>query len=221
MSFQSRPKSVAVIVAHPDDETLWAGGAILSQPSWEWFILSLCRGDDPDRAPKFYQTLSILQADGKMSDLDDGPEQIPLDSNHIQERIIELLPSRHFDQIITHSPAGEYTRHRRHEEIGQAVIRLWYLEKIQADELWTFAYEDGRKRYRPRPIASAHVYQTLPENIWQKKYNLITGTYGFPTGGFEAETTPRAEAFWRFSDSTAAQHLLTNEVFQRESFTAI
>jgi LmbE family N-acetylglucosaminyl deacetylase len=32
------PKSVAVIIAHPDDETLWAGGIILSHPSWLWFI---------------------------------------------------------------------------------------------------------------------------------------------------------------------------------------
>ena len=221
MSFQSRPKSVAVIVAHPDDETLWAGGTILSQPSWQWFILSLCRGDDPDRAPKFFQALKTLQANGNMSDLDDGPEQIPLDSNQLQKKITELLPARHFDPIITHSPAGEYTRHRRHEEIGRAVIRLWHSGKIQSDELWTFAYEDGEKHHLPRPIASAHVYQTLPENIWQKKYNLITRTYGFPEGGFEAETTPRAEAFWRFSDATTAHHWLTNEVFQLESSTAI
>src|SRR5215216_5029704 len=93
MSFPSRPKSVAVIVAHPDDETLWSGGTILSQPSWGWFILSLCRRDDPDRAPKFYQTLEILRAEGKMSNLDDGPEQTPLDGKQIQERIIRLLPS--------------------------------------------------------------------------------------------------------------------------------
>ena len=221
MSFQSRPKSIAVIVAHPDDETLWAGGTILSQPSWEWFILSLCRGDDPDRAPKFYQALNILEADGIMSDLDDGPEQVPLDSNQLQDRIIELLPVKYFDRIITHSPAGEYTRHRRHEEIGQAIIELWCSEKIQTNELWTFAYEDGGKHYWPRPIASAHIYQMLPEDIWQRKYNLITETYGFPKGGFEAETTPRAEAFWRFRDSTTAQNWLTNEVFQRESFTVI
>jgi LmbE family N-acetylglucosaminyl deacetylase len=27
-------KSVAIIVAHPDDETLWAGGEILNNPLW-------------------------------------------------------------------------------------------------------------------------------------------------------------------------------------------
>ena len=156
-----------------------------------------------------------------MSNLDDGPEQTPLDGKQIQERIIRLLPSRHFDLVISHSPAGEYTRHLRHEEIGESVIALWHTEKIQTDELWTFAYEDGGKRHLPQPIPSAHVYQTLPGDIWQKKYNLITGTYGFQNGGFEAQTTPRAEAFWRFTNSTEARRWLTNKVFQYESFTVI
>jgi LmbE family N-acetylglucosaminyl deacetylase len=165
--------------------------------------------------------LEILRAEGNMGDLDDGPEQISLDAEQIQDRIVRLLPSNRFDLIITHSPAGEYTRHRRHEEIGDAVIMLWHAGKIQADELWMFAYEDGDKRYLPRPIRSAHIYQALPEDIWQKKYNLITGIYGFQKGGFEAETTPRAEAFWRFTDSKEAQDWLTNKVFQHESFTTI
>ena len=28
---------VAVVVAHPDDETLWAGGLLLSHPEWSPF----------------------------------------------------------------------------------------------------------------------------------------------------------------------------------------
>ena len=50
-------KSVAVIVAHPDDETLWAGGTILSHPEWKWFIVSLCRGNDQDRSVRFITSL--------------------------------------------------------------------------------------------------------------------------------------------------------------------
>jgi hypothetical protein len=221
MIFQSGTKSVAVIVAHPDDETLWAGGTILMQPSWDWFILSLCRGNDTDRAPKFQRALQVLNAQGTMSDLDDGPEQTPLDKEPVQEKIIQLLPSQRFDRIISHSPAGEYTRHRRHEEVGEAVIALWLAGRLQAHELWTFAYEDGGKRYLPQPIRFAHIYQTLPDDIWQKKYHLITETYGFPQGGFEAQTTPRAESFWKFIDATKAHYWLENEVFQHESFTVI
>ena len=214
-------RSVAVIVAHPDDETLWAGGTILSQPTGGWFILSLCRGSDPDRAPRFFQALKTLRAEGKMGDLDDGPDQIPLQRNEINEAIMQMLPHKHFDLVISHSPAGEYTRHRRHEEIGEAVILLWQAGRIQADELWTFAYEDGEKRYLPQPITAAHIYKALPEDIWQKKYHVITQIYGFQKDGFEAETTPRAEAFWRFTNPGEAQHWLTNKVFQHESSIVI
>jgi LmbE family N-acetylglucosaminyl deacetylase len=209
-------KSVAVIVAHPDDETLWAGGTILSQPAWRCLIITLCRASDSDRAPKFYQALRALGAEGAMGDLDDGPEQLPLPANEIQDAILQLLPPHHFDLLISHNPAGEYTRHLRHEETGEAVITLWQARKLSAEELWTFAYEDGGKQYRPRPIKNAPIYHNLPESIWQKKYGIITGIYGFPKHGFEAETTPRAEAFWSFNNPMDAQHWLVNKVFQHE-----
>ncbi len=221
MDFPSTAKSVAVIVAHPDDETLWLGGTILNQPAWRWFILSLCRQSDPDRSPKFFQALKALGADGQMCDMDDGPEQTPLSKIDLDEMIIASLPDKDFDLIISHNPAGEYTRHLRHEEIGEAVIRLWCKGRLRANELWTFAYEDGHKSYFPQPIKNAHYYQVLPEEIWQKKYNIITETYGFQKGGFEAETTPRAEAFWQFEDSAIAQQWLTKKVFQHESFTVV
>ena len=42
-------ENAVVIVAHPDDETLWAGGTILMHPETHWTILTLCRTSDPDR----------------------------------------------------------------------------------------------------------------------------------------------------------------------------
>lgn len=214
-------KEVAVIVAHPDDETLWAGGMILSQPSWRCFIATLCRASDTDRAPRFFQAVKALGAEGKMGDLDDGPEQVPLAENKLRKAILQLLPRKHFDLVISHNPAGEYTRHRRHEEIGKAIINLWDCGKLSTDELWTFAYEDGGKQYRPQPIKTATVYHVLPEAIWQKKYNIITATYGFQKDGFEAETTPRVEAFWQFTDPKESRRWLENKLFQYESSSLI
>jgi len=203
-------KAVAVIVAHPDDETLWAGGTILSHPSWNWYIIALCRASDRDRAPKFFQTLKLLGAKGFMGDLDDGPEQKPLDEKEVEHAILQLLPSMHFDLIISHNPNGEYTRHVRHEEISKAVITLWHAGKISANELWTFAYEDGAKEYYPKSIKAATIYRVLTKRIWLKKYSMITETYGFGKNSFEAKTTPQTESFWQFTNPLDAKKWVNN-----------
>jgi len=190
-----RAARVAIVVAHPDDETLWTGGLLLSHPEWSPFIVTLCRGKDSDRAPKFQQVMGYLGATGVMGDLDDGPEQIPLSDTCVQEAILSLLPSQPFDLLLTHAPAGEYTRHRRHEEASRAVQALWLDGKIRATSLWEFAYEDAGGSYFPKPRLDADITLPLSEAIWSRKYDLITRVYGFKRTSWEAQTTPRTEAF--------------------------
>ena len=205
-----KTKSVAIIVAHPDDETLWAGGTILNHPMWNCFIVSVCRGSDKDRAPKFYKALKILNSVGVMGDLDDGSEQTPLDVIELEQTIISLLPKRYYDLIITHNPSGEYTQHVRHEEVSKAVINLWNNNKINTVELHTFAYEDGGKKYYPRAIKEASIYNKLSQETWKRKYTILNNTYGFEKDSWELETTPREESFWSFSNSIDANKWLKN-----------
>lgn len=205
---QLAKKNVAVIIAHPDDETLWAGGTILSNPDWKVFVVCMSRKSDADRSVKFFKALQLLKVAGIMGDLDDGPDQKPLVENELQTAILDLLPGRHFDLIISHNPQGEYTRHLRHEEVGKAVINLWYSGKLTACELHVFAYEDDNKAYFPQAIANANVYHTLSKQVFQKKYSIITETYGFGKNSWEAQTTPKAEAFWQFTDPHEAKKWL-------------
>lgn len=187
----------AVIVAHPDDETLWAGGTILMNPRVEWTVVTLCRGDDPDRAPRFHQAMQALGARGATGSLDDGAAQAPLALENVRQTILSLLPEHTFDLVITHSPQGEYTRHRRHEEVSQAAADLLARGELTAGEAWVFAYEDGGGNYLPRPIRNSDITVKMPEEVWQRKYGIITVAYGFGPDTFEARTTPRSEAFRR------------------------
>jgi hypothetical protein len=98
---------VGLIVAHPDDETLWAGGTILMHPAWQWFILCLCRGIDPPPAlPGFLKALTALRSEGAMGDLDDGPGQYPLDEKEVEGAILRLVPPDHFASNIHGEPTG-------------------------------------------------------------------------------------------------------------------
>lgn len=192
-----------VIVAHPDDETLWAGGLIVTHTQWRWTIVSLCRRNDPDRAPKFFKVLDRLGAAGVMGALDDGPDQRPLAATTVEAAVRALLPAPGWDVVVTHSPFGEYTRHRRHEEVSRAVTTLWERGELVTRDLRLFAYEDGERRYLPRAIDRAHRRDALDSATFETKRQLIEDVYGFSPGSWEAQVTPKTEAFWCFEDVVA------------------
>ena len=192
-----------MIVAHPDDETLWAGGFLLENTKYSWTIVTICRGSDSDRAEKFLRAMKRLGGTGVMADLDDGPDQRPLEAGLIESAILSLLPRTDYELLVTHSPFGEYTRHRRHEETSRAVTELWARGQLKAPELWLFAYEDGDKQYLPRAIERAHVKNKLDEGVWKEKADIIRNTYGFESDSWETRATPGVEAFWCFNDVQA------------------
>jgi len=200
---KSRPRA-AVVVAHPDDETLWCGGYILTHPEFLWHVVTLCRASDPDRAPKFRRVLQQLGADGEMADLDDGPDQAPLPIEQVQHTIVRLLSARSYKLILTHGPLGEYTRHRRHQECCRAAVELWQTGSINTERLWMFAYEDGGRAYLPRVRDDADRRDMLSDGIWLEKRKLITDVYEYGADSWEAQTTPREEGFWCFDSAQVA-----------------
>jgi LmbE family N-acetylglucosaminyl deacetylase len=199
----------AVVVAHPDDEILWVGGTLLMNSNCHWTVVTLCRRSDPDRAPKFFKVLKYLGAAGTMGDLDDGPEQNPLVPSKVRETVLDLLAgNRSYDVLFTHSPYGEYTRHRRHEEVGWALCDLWTAGDLQLGELRLFAYEDEQGSRSPTAIPTAHSGVHLPERVFEEKMRIITDLYGFAPEGWEARACPRVEAFWCFGRPGALAHWL-------------
>jgi hypothetical protein len=171
---------------------------MLMRSEAKWQVITLCRGSDRERSDKFFRAMEMFGASGAMGDMDDGPDQSPLSDREVQKTILSLLAPVRFDLIITHGLWGEYTRHLRHEETSRAVLALRKMDELSVGRIWTFAYEDGGGKYLPRCARDADIRIRLPEDIWQKKYDVITEIYGFAADSFEARTTPREEAFWNF-----------------------
>lgn len=205
----------AVIVAHPDDECLWAGGVLLMQRRRRWKVVTLCRGGDPDRSARFYRAAERFGAVGIMADLDDSPGQDELNQSVVEQAIVSLVGGSDYGCVYTHSPFGEYTRHRRHEETGLAVLSLWEQQALRIRQLWVFAYEDEGGLGLARAIPDAHRKLTLPENIWLQKRAIITDTYGFTEDSFEARTTPRSEAFWVFESPAQMREWMNRKTSER------
>src|SRR3989344_13962 len=126
-------KEALVIIAHPDDETIWMGGTILKNKSWNWTIFSLCRKSDQDRAPKFKKVCDFYKANSIISDLDDEL-LMPLKTEEVIKKIQEILPKKKYNTIFTHGENGEYG-HLRHKEVHKAVKEMIKNKALKAKEI--------------------------------------------------------------------------------------
>ena len=196
-----------VIVAHPDDETIWMGGTILRNEDWEWTILSLCRKNDPDRVPKYHKVCNLFGARAIISDLDDEHLK-PLQIKEVENKILENLKDLDYDYIFTHGKNGEYG-HLRHKETHLAVTSLVNSKKLQCTKLFYFNY--GLSNQAVPSIPSLRIPTAIKKNAdWhlelnQKELNskrdIIQNKYGFQQLSFETLSCQNLEAFTLFKDT--------------------
>ena len=187
-----------IIVAHPIEETLLAGGLMQMVPHWRWRVISFCPGPNRERRRTFFEAMKRFEAMGSIADLNEGYTQQPLHDETVESEIELELPNSDFDLVITHNPFGEYSRHIRHEEVSRGVTSLWKRRLLRAKELWYFAYSDEERAHLPSAIETAHLSVSLSETVWQRKQEIMSDVYGFSKESWAYRTTPRHEAFWRF-----------------------
>jgi LmbE family N-acetylglucosaminyl deacetylase len=185
-----------VIVAHPDDETIWLSGTVMLNPKIDWTILCLCRASDPDRAPKYFRILKALGAKGSIEDLDDL-DRWPF-QKHVQEckrQIKKHTTGLEFDFVITHGTNGEYG-HRDHKSVHEAVYDLCQRGILKTSALLLLNYKKPNKKIPLLiPRTGSDMLIELPKKIYERKKQLMHEIYGFAIDGIDASYCTQVEAF--------------------------
>lgn len=116
-----------MVVAHPDDETLW-GGAHLTEGGW--FVVCLTNGYNEVRKNEFYEVIKEFGCEGMILSYPDllanGQRSTwTTECTSIAKDLNTVLKYKHWGMVATHNPNGEYG-HIQHKMTSKLVTEEFY-----------------------------------------------------------------------------------------------
>ncbi|MCR8633014.1 PIG-L family deacetylase [Paenibacillus radicis (ex Xue et al. 2023)] len=111
-----------MIVAHPDDETIFGGAQLILEKGW--LIICVTNGDNKVRCREFKKVMKKIHAEFEIWNYKDEWDG-DFDQHRLKPDLAELLArcSGSIEKVVTHNLAGEYG-HTQHIILSKLVQQL-------------------------------------------------------------------------------------------------
>lgn len=178
----------ALVVAHPDDESLFFGGLVIANPG-DWTIICCSTPRiDPVRAEKFFDACRVLDARGILRQSIEPPPSEPFPVLDAIGREIERCDA---DVIVTHNVVGEYG-HIHHVCLNRFIASRW------PDKIVTGGYGKAPGPYvvsldpegLARKLSALRCYDHVSPSDGRPKWQALLDRYG-PQFDLSVETYDR------------------------------
>lgn len=172
-----------MIVAHPDDETIWGGAHLLED---DYLVVCITCGQDEIRVKEFEKVMSETNdqyimlgfPDKVLGVRSEWTEEKPRIKNYIKE-IVEL---KDWDLIVTHNQKGEYG-HNHHIMTNEIVTDV-YNEKELQTPLYYFGKYYSKAKYEQLeekpPVIKQELYDIKVNKLIEiyESQSFITEKFG-------------------------------------------
>ncbi len=160
-----------MIVAHPDDETIWGGSHLIDE---KYLVVCVTCGKDQRRVKEFISIMKYTDNEflmlnhfdkryGKRSDW-------KKERKYIQKELAKIMTYKKWDKIVTHNPQGEYG-HIQHILTNHLVTEN-YIENKNSADLYYFGEYFKRTELKKHPnletISSKNL--AIKNKILREKY---------------------------------------------------
>lgn len=196
-----------LVVAHPDDETIFAGGLILRSSEIEWTIIC-CITESGERPREFLCACEFLAKESGNRIEPILLNLVPDDDGNIDERTLAAKLKFYgtgYDIVFTHNSQGEYG-HEHHKLVYRCAI-----DSIANPNTWVFispgstnVNQEELKSKEPggnRTIDLSPEIRRLKIKAFQECHVSQAKLYGYdPISGKLRDTDLRETLSWYFED---------------------
>ena len=158
------PYDKLLIVAHPDDESLWAYEHLKHQKGWK--VICVTNAKNPVRKQEFINAMNYFKCNYEMWNYFDADYCYNW-SNHIYQDLDEVInQDENVKKVYTHNPNGEYG-HIQHIKVNNVVLDVSH----KPTYVFQYSNENKNNNLEKKKFKFYQSQQSLWDYYAKKKIN--------------------------------------------------